>query len=115
MPTTKTNPEKDSQKISLIPQLIDGVAQLHKLIVTGNLESGEPGLLESIRGIKSDVAEIKSKQNNYIELEKRVKEIEDRHNRIDMQRKRWDSYQIMIWGIVLSNIALIIMAVLGFK
>lgn len=105
----------DSQKIRLIPQLVDGMAQLHKLIVTGNLETGEPGLLESVRKIRDDVAEIRNKQTNFAELERRVAEIEERHKRVDEQKKRWDTYQVMIFGLIVTNIIDLIMGWIGLK
>lgn len=114
MPTKKTTDSQiDSQKIRLIPQLIDGISQLHQLIVTGNLATGEPGLLESVRKIRDDVSEIKNRQESFAELERRVREIEERHKRIDEERKKMDAYKFLVIGTLITNIGIIIMSLLG--
>lgn len=108
-------PGTDSQKIRLIPQIMQGMAQLNELIVTGNLKSGEPGLLESVREIKKDLHEIKQQKENVMEFERRIKEIEERHKRIDEQKKRFDTYQVMIIGLIITNIINMIMGWMGLK
>lgn len=104
----------DSQKINLIPELVEGVAQLHQLLVTGNVETGAPSLLEDIRGIKKNVATLIDKQVTHEELERRVKDIEDRHGRIDEQKKRREPYTLVVFSIALSNVVLIVLTVLGW-
>jgi len=104
----------DSQKINLIPELVDGMSQLHQIIVTGNIEKGVPSLLEDIRGIKRDVSMLTEKQVTNEELERRVKDIEDRHERIDEQKKKRDPYMLAGFSIALSNIVVIILLALGW-
>jgi hypothetical protein len=43
-----------------------------------------------------------------------VKDIEDRHRRIDEQRKRRDPYSLAIFSIAMSNVAMIALWLMGF-
>ena len=104
----------DSQKINLIPELMEQVAQLHQILVTGNIETGTPSLLEDIRGIKKSVGVLMEKQVTNEELERRVKDIEDRHKRLDEQKKKRDPYALAIFSIALSNVVMIVLWLLGF-
>ncbi len=112
----------DTQKLRMIPQLSEGVKELYTLIVTGDPKNGQPGMLESIRNIAKDITEIKSCQKNYLELERRILEIEKRHEiadvdkaRIDEQKKKWNMYQLAIFGMFITNVGIIVMNILGFN
>lgn len=119
----------DSDKIRLIPEMVDEVARLNKILITGEPESNEPGLLENVRNIRKDVREIRESQPHYFSLEKRVKELEmgvsqinSRHAKLDKEaesgvdrrKRRVDAMMVTLAGVVMSNIAIIIMIVLGF-
>jgi hypothetical protein len=104
----------DSQKINLIPELMEQVSLLYQILVTGNVETGEPGLLENTRVISKNVKTLMDKQATNEELERRVKDIEDRHKRLDEQKKRRDPYALAIFSIALSNVVMIVLWVLGF-
>jgi len=110
----------DTQKLRMIPAIEEKINTL-MLILQGDITRGEPGLLENIRNIKEDISSIRTGQKNAVELEKRVKAIEDRHaiidaqkQRIDEQQKKWSGYQVATFSIVLSNVAIIIMWLMGF-
>lgn len=111
----------DTQRLK-VQQLTDKVEQLYQLIVTGKPETGQLGLLEMFRNMAKDIAEIRADRVRIDTLERRLEAIEERHTlldeqkkRIAEQKKRWNSYEILIIGTLLSNVAAIIMWLLGFK
>ena len=108
------HPATDSDKIKLIPEMMDALAEINRILITGNTLSGEPGLLEIIRNIKSTVDSIKEKQVDFEKLEGRVDAIEQRHRAIDEQKKRRDNYTLAMFSIALSNVIMIILWLLGF-
>ena len=110
----KKSDSTDSQKIRLIPELVNSIALIHKILVTGDVEKGEPGLLETIRNIGKNVATLMEKQTTNEELERRVKAIEDRHQAIDEQKRRKDPYILAMFSIALSNVVMIVLWFLGF-
>lgn len=110
----RIQPATDSDKIKLIPEMMGALAELNRIIITGNTETGEPGLLEIIRNIGSNVKTLMDKQTNYEQLEKRVQEIEQRHRLIDEQKKRRDTYALAMFSVAFSNVVMIILWLLGF-
>lgn len=86
MPPKPAN--NDSSKIRLIPEMMQGLAMLNKVIITGDIEHGDPGLLENVRNTRKDVEEIKATLSNYSVLEQRVTAIEKRHADLDREKER---------------------------
>ena len=107
-------PETDSQKIRLIPEIMEALAEINRILITGNLEADEPGLLEIVRGIKKSVDAITQRQSLYEELEKRVRELELEQKRDEERRKRADAFTIATYSIALSNVVMIVLWLLGF-
>ena len=73
------------------------VQELYQVIVTGDVAKGEPGMLENNRNTTKTlietsqaVARIELRLSNYAELDKRIKDIEERHVRIDGEKKLKD-------------------------
>lgn len=125
----KTTDTSDSSRIRLIPEIMGELARLNRVIVTGDIEKGEPGLLENMRNIRKDVEEIKVVQegrekstlkviNDYESIDKRVYDIEERHKREDVEKerrsKRIDSMTVATFSIALSNVVMIILWLFGF-
>ena len=106
-------PDTDSQKIRLIPEIMAEVAGSNRLLF-GNAETGEPGLLEIVRNISKNTDTLMAKQASIEELERRVRDIEDRHKRIDALSSKRDRYALAMFSIALSNVAMIILWILGF-
>jgi hypothetical protein len=103
----------DTQKLRAVPKILETLEVLMNTIA-GDIKTGEPGLLEVMRGIRSDVTDIKAKQESLAQLEVRIKAIEDRHRAVDEAKKKKDSYYLAVWGMVITNIGIIIMSLLGF-
>ena len=103
----------DTQKLRAVPKIARTLETLMN-IIAGDINKGEPGLLEVMRGIRSDVTDIKAKQESIALLEVRIKAIEDRHKIIDEGKKKRDSYNLVVWGMLVSNVGIIIMWALGF-
>lgn len=57
--------------------------ELYKVVVTGDVGAGEPGMLENIRTMSKATQRIEQQLSNYAELDRRVREIEERHAKID--------------------------------
>lgn len=112
MTPPKTSSSGDSEKIKLIPEVMRWVAQLNKVIITGDVDKGEPGLLEDIRNIRKDLQEMKTRQVNFEELDKRVAEIEKRHALLDGEKKqKWEminKYNLTLFGIIASQVIIMI-------
>lgn len=115
----------DTQKLRMIPQLREAIDELYKIIVTGDTTNNRPGLMEIIRNTDRNVELIKlsidKDRQRVEELEKRVKDIEERHRLADAQKaeeeKRMakrDKYQLVVFGMFITNIGVIIMTILGF-
>jgi hypothetical protein len=73
------------------------VQELYKVIVTGDLATGEPGMLENNRNTTKTLEQtsqalqrIENSLSSYAELDRRVREIEDRHAKLDEARKESD-------------------------
>ena len=102
----------DTQKLRAIPKIMSTLETLMK-IIGGNIDKGEPGLLEIMRGIRTDVTDIKLKQESIALLEVRIRTIEDRHKQIDETKKKKDSYYLVVWGMIITNVGVLIMGLLG--
>lgn len=113
MTPPKATSSGDSEKIKLIPEVMRWVAQLNQVIITGDVTKGEPGLLEDIRNIRKDLQEMKARQINYEELDKRVTEIEKRHAALDTEKKqKWEminKYNLTLFGIIMSQVVILIL------
>lgn len=105
--------DTDSDRIRLIPEMMNWISQLNQVIITGNLTKGEPGLLEDVRNIRKDVREIKNRQANYEELERRVGQIEERHKKVDSENsQRKDTlnrYNLAVFGVIFTQIVILIL------
>ncbi len=110
MPTIRQ--DGDSEKIKLIPEMMRWVSQLNQVIITGNVEKGEPGLLETIRNISKDVTDIKTRQTNYESLEQRVFVIEERHRKTDEENKQkketMNKYNLTMFGVLFTQVVLLV-------
>ena len=109
----------DTQKLR-VAQLTEQVKEIYQLVVTGNSQTGQASLLEMFRSMARDIADIKKDRGRISRLEERVDIIEDRHRLIDEQKKsiaeqkkKWNSYELLVVGTLLSNVAAIIMWLLG--
>lgn len=83
-----------SDKIKAHEMQLGIVQELYKVIVTGDIAKGEPGMLENNRNTTKALLEtsqalerIENKLSSYAELDRRVREIEERHARLDEQNK----------------------------
>lgn len=70
------------------------VQELYQVIITGNVQKGEPSMLENNRNtakslleMSQSLARVELRLNNYAELDKRIKDIEERHTKLDLEKK----------------------------
>ncbi len=97
--------KREKANLMNLDELAKQVSQLYQIIVIGNVEKGEPGLLENVRNIVKDISFIKEAQVNLANLEKRVKDIEDRHRKLDDEKKEkkktYDALQLQVTGVII--------------
>lgn len=74
-----------SDKVKAHDMQLAVTQELYKVVVTGDLTSGEPGMLENIRTMSKATERIEKQLSNYAELDRRVREIEERHARLDKE------------------------------
>ena len=81
-----------SDKIKAHEMQLAIVQELYQVIVTVDVAKGEPGMLENNRNTAKSLLEqnqalgrIELRLSNYAELDKRLKDIEERHVRIDKE------------------------------
>jgi hypothetical protein len=74
-----------SDKVKAHEMQLAIVHELYKVIVTGDVAKGEPGMLENNRNTSKALQRIEIKLSQNDELDKRVREIEERHVRIDKE------------------------------
>jgi hypothetical protein len=86
-----------SDKVKAHEMQLAIVQELYKVIVTGDVTKGEPGMLENNRNTTKTLEQtsqalqrIESSLSSYAELDRRVREIEDRHAKLDQARKESD-------------------------
>lgn len=118
----KRVPDTDSQKIRLIPEIMDSLAELYRLIVTGSLENNEPGMLEHVRNIDANTKLLMQDHPAMLDriagVEKRVASMEERHRLEDEiksnRQKTVSGMTVAGFSIALSNIILLIVWLLGY-
>lgn len=111
-----------SDKVKAHEMQLAIVQELYQVIVTGDIAKGEPGMLENNRNTTKALLEqaqslnrIELRLSNYAELDKRLKEIEERHVRIDKENetKKDESrkYKFYFVTLAVSNILTLIVSV----
>ena len=104
-----------SDKIKAHDMQIAIVQELYRVIITGDLDRGEPGMLENnrttskaIARIENSLTGIEGKLSNYAELDRRIKEIEERHVKVDKEnetkKNESRSYRFYFITLGISNI-----------
>ena len=82
--------------------------ELYKVVVTGDTLKGEPGMLENVRSMSKATERIEKQLSNYAELDRRVREIEERHARVDrendMKYKEIRQYKFYFITLGVSNV-----------
>jgi len=112
-----------SDKVKAHDMQIAIVQELYQVIVTGDVAKGEPGMLENNRNTAKSqletaqsLARIELRLNNYAELDKRIKDIEERHVRIDKENDAKKSeaakYKFYFVTLAISNIVTIVWSLL---
>lgn len=104
-----------SDKVKAHDMQLAIVQELYQVIVTGDVTKGEPGMLENNRNTAKTLERIENSLKQNAELDKRLKEIEDRHVRIDKENetKKDESrkYRFYFVTLTISNIVTIIVSV----
>lgn len=111
-----------SDKVKAHEMQLAIVQELYQVIVTGDIAKGEPGMLENNRNTTKALLEqaqslnrIELRLSNYAELDKRLKEIEERHVRIDKENetKKDESrkYKFYFITLAVSNILTLIVSI----
>jgi len=90
MPNIRAKVDEDrlktiSDKVKAHEMQLAIVQELYHVIVTGDVAKGEPGMLENNRNTSKTLQRIEIKLSQNDELDKRIKEIEERHVRIDKE------------------------------
>ena len=95
--TTEDRLKLISDKVKAHEMQLAIVQELYQVIITGNVQKGEPSMLENNRNTakalletSQALARIELRLSNYAELDKRIKDIEERHVRIDGEKKLKD-------------------------
>jgi len=101
-----------SDKIKAHEMQLAIVQELYQVIVTGDVAKGEPGMLENNRNTAKSLLEqnqalgrIELRLSNYAELDKRLKDIEERHVRID-------KYKFYFVTLAISNLVTLAITVI---
>lgn len=117
MPNVRDKASEDrlktiSDKVKAHEMQLAVTQELYKVVVTGDLMSGEPGMLENVRSMSRATDRIEKQLSNYAELDRRVREMEERHARIDREddtkRKELQQYKFYFITLGISNIASLI-------
>lgn len=97
-----------SDKVKAHDMQLAVTQELYKVVVTGDLASGEPGMLENIRIMSRATERIEKQLSSYAELDRRVREIEERHARLDKENdikfKELRQYKFYFITLGISNI-----------
>lgn len=115
-----------SDKVKAHDMQLAIVQELYKVIVTGDLSKGEPGMLESNRNTAKALLEqaqslgrIELRLSNYAELDKRIKDIEERHILIDkeneIKKNEARNYKFYFITLAISNIVTLIFSIFRIK
>ena len=108
-----------SDKIKAHDMQLAVVNELYRVIVTGDLDRGKPGMLENnrttseaIARIEGSLSGIEGKLSKYTELDRRIKDIEDRHARVDEESKEKKAessrYRFYFITLAISNVVTIL-------
>jgi DNA repair exonuclease SbcCD ATPase subunit len=108
-----------SDKVKAHEMQLGIVNELYKVIVTGDIAKGEPGMLENNRNTTKALLEtsqalerIENKLSSYAELDRRVREIEERHAKvdkeIDFKKKELSNYKYYFITLGISNFVTIL-------
>lgn len=108
-----------SDKVKAHDMQLAVVQELYKVIVTGDVDRGEPGMLENNRNTTKallettqSLARIELRLNNYAELDKRIKDIEERHARVDKENEskkaEASKYRFYFITLAISNVVTIL-------
>ena len=95
------------------------VQELYQVIVTGDISKGEPGMLENNRNTTRALLEtaqslsrIEGRLSNYAEFDKRLKDIEERHLRVDKENETKKAeaakYKFYFITLAISNIVTLV-------
>jgi hypothetical protein len=112
-----------SDKVKAHEMQLAIVQELYQVIVTGDIQKGEPGMLENNRNTTKALMEqaqslgrIELRLSNYAELDKRIKEIEERHVRIDKDNEtkidEGRKYRFYFITLAISNIVTLAITVI---
>ena len=117
MPNIRAKVDEDrlkniSDKVKAHEMQLAVTQELYKVVVTGDISSGEPSMLENMRNMSKATLRIESQLSNYAELDRRVREIEERHARIDkendLKHKELQQYKFYFITLGISNIVSLI-------
>ena len=82
--------------------------ELYRVVVTGDVTKNEPGMLENMRSMARAMDRIEQKLSSYAELDRRVREMEERHARVDEANKDKKSesrtYRFYFISLVITNL-----------
>jgi hypothetical protein len=101
-----------SDKVKAHEMQLAVTQELYKVVVTGDIIKGEPGMLENSRSMSRSMERIEQKLSNYAELDRRVREIEERHVRLDREnefkKKELSTYKYYFITLGVSNFVTIL-------
>ena len=97
-----------SDKVKAHDMQLAVTQELGKVVVTGDVIKGEPGMLENVRSVTTAIGRIEKSLSNYAELDRRVREIEERHVRLDREneykKKELSTYKYYFITLGVSNV-----------
>ena len=97
-----------SDKVKAHEMQLAVTQELYKVVVTGDVVKGEPGMLENLRSMSRSMERIEQGLSSYAELDRRVREIEERHVRIDKEneykKKELSTYKYYFITLGVSNL-----------
>lgn len=104
-----------SDKVKAHDMQLAIVQELYQVIVTGDVSKGEPGMLENNRNTAKTLERIENSMKQNTELDRRLKEIEERHVRIDKENEtkkdEFRKYKLNFILLAVSNILTLIVSV----
>lgn len=101
-----------SDKVKAHDMQLAVTQELYKVVVTGDVVKGEPGMLENLRSMSRSMERIETSLSSYAELDRRVREIEERHVRLDREneykKKELSTYKYYFITLGISNFVTIL-------
>lgn len=101
-----------SDKVKAHEMQLAVTQELYKVVVTGDVVKGEPGMLENLRSMSRSMERIETSLSSYAELDRRVREIEERHVRLDKEneykKKELSTYKYYFITLGISNFVTIL-------